>query len=128
MNEPEWLELEILLDVHAEQLALFGGSDGLRDLGILESALARPINKFAHGETDLASLAAAYAFGIARNHPFVDGNKRVAFASILVFLGLNGLELNAPPADATAVILAIAAGEIEEDELARWIADNLGRS
>ena len=128
MNEPEWLELEILLDVHAEQLALFGGSDGLRDLGILESALARPINKFAYGETDLASLAAAYAFGIARNHPFVDGNKRVAFASILVFLGLNGLELNAPPADATAVILAIAAGEIEEDELARWIADNLGRS
>ena len=128
MNEPEWLEQEILLDVHAEQLALFGGSDGLRDLGILESALARPINKFAHGETDLASLAAAYAFGIARNHPFVDGNKRVAFASILVFLGLNGLELNAPPADATAVILAIAAGEIEEDELARWIADNLGRS
>ena len=128
MNEPEWLELEILLDVHAEQLALFGGSDGLRDLGILESAVARPINKFAHGETDLASLAAAYAFGIARNHPFVDGNKRVAFASILVFLGLNGLELNAPPEDATAVILAIAAGEIEEDELARWIADNLGRS
>ena len=128
MNEPEWLELEILLDVHAEQLALFGGSDGLRDLGILESALARPINKFAHGETDLASLAAAYAFGIARNHPFIDGNKRVAFASILVFLGLNGLELNAPPEDATAVILAIAAGEIEEDELARWIADNLGRS
>ena len=128
MNEPEWLELEILLDVHAEQLALFGGSDGLRDLGLLESALARPINKFAHGETDLASLAAAYAYGIARNHPFVDGNKRVAFASILVFLGLNGLELNAPPEDATAVILAIAAGEIEEDELARWIADNLGRS
>ena len=125
MNEPEWLELDILLDVHAEQLALFGGSDGVRDHGLLESAVARPINKFTYGETDLAPLAAAYAFAIARNHPFVDGNKRVAFASILVFLGLNGIELDAPPEEATAVILAVAAGDIEEDALARWINDNL---
>ncbi len=75
MKEPEWLEIGIVLDFHAEQLALFGGAGGVRDLGLLESALARPINKFVRGETDFAALAAAYGFGIARNHPFVDGNK-----------------------------------------------------
>ena len=128
MKEPELLSVNILLDVHAEQLALFGGADGVRDPGLLESALARPVNKFAYGEADLASLAAAYAFGIARNHPFVDGNKRVAFASILVFLGLNGFDLDAAPEEATAVMLALAAGEIEEDALARWIGDNLDKS
>jgi death-on-curing protein len=126
MNEPEWLELEIVLDFHAEQLALFGGADGMRDLALLESALSRPINKFAYGETDLAALAAAYGFGIARNHPFVDGNKRTAFASIVVFLGLNGIELDAPPEAATAVMLSLAAGEIGEDDLARWISANTG--
>jgi len=125
VKEPEWLSVDILLDVHAEQLALFGGSDGVRDVGLLESALARPVNKFAYGETDLAPLAAAHAFGIARNHPFLDGNKRVAFASILVFLGLNGWDLDAPPEEATAVMLALAAGEIEEDVFTRWIGDNL---
>jgi death on curing protein len=124
MSEPEWLELEIVLDFHAEQLALFGGADGLRDLALLESALARPINKFAYGETDLAVLAAAYGFGVARNHPFVDGNKRTAFASVIVFLGLNGIELDAPPETATAIMLSLAAGEIGEDDLARWIAAN----
>ena len=85
MTEPDWLELDIVLDFHAEQLALFGGPDGIRDLGLLESALARPQNKFAYGETDLAALAASYGFGIARNHPFVDGNKRTALASMIVF-------------------------------------------
>ena len=124
MIEPEWLDAHIVLDIHAEQLALFGGGDGLRDLGLLESALARPLNKFAYGETDLAALAAAYAFGIARNHPFVDGNKRAAFGSMLVFLGLNGIDLDVPPQDATAIILALAAGDIEEDGLVRWIRDN----
>jgi death-on-curing protein len=122
--ELEWLDIDIVLDIHAEQLALFGGGDGLRDRGLLESALARPLNKFAYGETDLAVLAAAYAFGIARNHPFVDGNKRAAFASMIVFLGLNGVEFDVPPADATAIILQLAAGELEEDGLARWIRDN----
>ena len=97
MNEPEWLDVNIVLDVHAEQLALFGGPDGIRDLGLLESALARPLNKFAYGETDLAALAAAYAFGIAKNHPFVDGNKRAAFASMIVFLGITGIDLIVPP-------------------------------
>src|ERR1700736_3486880 len=115
MNEPIWLDVEILIDLHAEQLALFGGPDGIRDQGMLESALGRPINKFAYGETDLAALAAAYAFGIAKNHPFVDGNKRAAFASIIVFLGINGIDLIVPPEQATAVILALAAGENGEE-------------
>lgn len=125
MSEPLWLDTSIVLDVHAEQLALFGGADGVRDVGLLESALARPVNKFAYGETDLAVLAAAYAFGIVRNHPFVDGNKRAAFASIIVFLGLNGIDFDVPPAAATAIILGSAAGEINEGGLARWIADNM---
>ena len=125
MSEPIWLDSSIVLDVHAEQLALFGGADGVRDLGLLESALGRPLNKFAYGETSLAALAAAYAFGIARNHPFVDGNKRAAFASIIVFLGLNGIDFDVPPEAATAIILGMAAGEIDEDGLARWIGDNL---
>src|SRR3954468_2603328 len=97
MTEPEWLDVNIVLDVHAEQLALFGGADGIRDLGLLESALARPNNKFAYGEGDLAALVAAYAFGLARNHPFVDGNKRAAFGSIIVFLGLNGIDFDVAP-------------------------------
>jgi len=124
MTEPQWLDTDIVLDIHAEQLALFGGGDGMRDLGLLEAALARPLNKFAYGETDLATLAAAYAFGIARNRPFVDGNKRAAFGSMIVFLGLNGIDLDVPPEDATAIILEVAAGEIDEDGLARWLRDN----
>ncbi len=125
MTEPEWLDIGIVLDFHAEQLALFGGADGVRDLGLLESALARPINKFAYGETDLAVLTAAYGFGIARNHPFVDGNKRTALASMIVFLGLNRLDLVAPQEEATAIVLGLAAGEIREDVLASWIADHV---
>jgi death-on-curing protein len=124
VNEPEWLDVNIMLDIHAEQLALFGGADGVRDLGLLESALARPLNKHAYGETDLAALAAAYGFGIAKNHPFVDGNKRAAFASIVVFLGLNGIDFMVPPENATAMILSLAAGEVSEQSLARWIRDN----
>lgn len=124
MNEPRWLDIDIVLDFHAEQLALFGGADGLRDRGLLESALARPINKFAYGELDLAALAAAYGFGIARNHPFVDGNKRTALASMIVFLGLNRTDLDVPQEAATAIVLGLAAGEITEEQLARWIADH----
>ena len=128
MTEPEWLNIEIMLDVHAEQLALFGGADGVRDPGLLESALARPINKFAYGETDLASLAAAYAFGIARNHPFVDGNKRAAFASLIVFLGLNGIDFAPRPEAATAIMLSLAASELGEEGIGRWIRDNWPKS
>jgi death-on-curing protein len=116
--------VEILIDLHAEQLALFGGPDGIRDQGMLESALGRPINKFTCGETDLAALTAAYAFGIARNHPFVDGNKRAAFGALIVFLGLNEIDFLVPPESATAMILSLAAGEVDEEGLTRWIRDN----
>jgi death on curing protein len=122
VSEPRWLEIDLVLDFHAEQLALFGGPEGVRDLGLLESALARPINRFAYGETDLAALAAAYCFGIAKNHPFVDGNKRTALASMIVFLGLNRVDLDARQEEAAAIVLALAAGETTEDVLARWIA------
>jgi death-on-curing protein len=125
VNEPAWLDISIVLDFHAEQLALFGGADGVRDVGLLESALARPINKLAYGESDLAVLAAAYGFGIARNHPFVDGNKRTALASMIVFLGLNRIDVDAPPEEATAIILGLAAGEIGEEALAHWIGDHI---
>lgn len=124
MNEPIWLDVEILIDLHAEQLALFGGPDGIRDQGMLESALGRPINKFTCGETDLAALAAAYAFGIARNHPFVDGNEPAAFGAMIVFLGLNDIDFLVPPESATAMILSLAAGEVNEEGLTRWIRDN----
>ena len=124
MSEPEWLDIDIVIDIHAEQLALFGGADGVRDRGLIESALGIPQHKFAYEESDLAALAAAYAFGIAKNHPFVDGNKRTAFASMLVFLGLNGIDFDVPPQDATVMIMALAGGEVSEESLTRWIRDN----
>jgi death on curing protein len=127
MSEVEWLDVNIMLDVHAEQLALFGGPDGVRDVGLLASALARPVNKFAYGERDVSAVAAAYAYGIAKNHPFIDGNKRAAFASIIVFLGLNGIDFVVAPEEATAVILSLAAGEVSEEALARWIGDSLSK-
>lgn len=123
MSEPRWLTLEEVLVAHDRQIARFGGPHGIRDLGALESALGRPVNKFAYGETDLASLAAAYAFGIARNHPFIDGNKRAAFVALMMFPRLNDLRFAPPPAEATAAILGLAAGEISEESLARWIRD-----
>jgi len=125
MNEPEWLDIDIVLDFHAEQLALFGGADGTRDRGLLESALARPRNKFTYGETNIAALAAAYGFGIARNHPFVDGNKRTALAAMIVFLALNKFDLEAPQEAATAIVLGMAAGEVTETVLAGWITDHV---
>ena len=124
MSEPVWLDLSMVMDAHSEQLASFGGGDGIRDEGQLESALARAPNKWAYGETDLAALAAAYAFGISRNHPFVDGNKRTAFTAIVMFLGLNDRSFVPRPADATAAMLALAAGDIDEEVLARWVGDN----
>jgi death-on-curing protein len=128
MNEPVWLDVDIILDIHTEQLALFGGGDGLRDPGLLESALSRPMNKHAYGSEDIAELAAAYAFGLAKNHPFIDGNKRVAFAAIIVFLGLNDIDFDVPAAEATAIILDLAAGSVSEDGLTRWIRDNLPKT
>ena len=113
------------VEFHDEQLREFGGPAGLRDAGLLGSALGRPQNKRSYGETELAKLAAAYAFGIARNHPFVDGNKRAALLWIVVFLGLNGLNFVADNAEAVVMIQGLAAGEIDEDGLGRWISDNL---
>lgn len=124
MSEPLWLAVDLVQNIHSEQLALYGGPEGVRDAGLLESALMRPVNRFAYGETDLAALAAAYAFGIARNHPFIDGNKRVAFLAMMTFLRLNGIPFAPSEALAAAAILALAAGEVDEEGLTRWIRDN----
>jgi death-on-curing protein len=124
MREPIWLRLEVILAAHDEQLAEHGGGAGVRDPGLLESALARPLNLFAYGDPSLPTLAAAYAFGIARNHPFVDGNKRTAAVAAELFLGLNGLDLTADDVDLVRTFLALAAGEISEEELAAWIDRN----
>lgn len=126
-NEPFWLDSEMLIDMHHEQLMQFGGPEGIRDRGMLDSALGRPQNKFAYGERDMAALAAAYAFGIARNHPFVDGNKRAAFHAMMVFLRVNGIAFAPSQAEATVIILDLAAGEVNEDGLTRWIRDNWPR-
>ena len=124
MSEPIWLTRQIIVAIHDEQLAIHGGASGLRDEGMLESALDRPRNKWAYENAELAELAAAYAFAIARNHPFVDGNKRTSLLAIYTFLGLNGFDFVVPEAEAAAVILAMAAGEVSEEGLTRWIRDN----
>jgi death on curing protein len=124
VSEIVWLTADLVQAIHALQLRLFGGPPGLRDLGALESALDRPRNRAAYGEPDLAELAAAYAFGIARNHPFVDGNKRAALLALVTFLGLNEVDFVADEAQAVVMILGLAAGEIDEGGLARWVRDN----
>ncbi len=111
-------------ELHAEQLKLHGGASGLRDEGMLESALARPEQKHHYGENDLFVLAAAYLFGIAKNHPFMDGNKRIAFVAADTFLYFNGLSLEADQFDVIACVLAVAAGEIDEDGAARFLRDH----
>jgi death on curing protein len=118
MSEPIWLDVDEIIDMHAEQLAIFGGPEGVRDRGLLESAISRP------EQTDMAALAAAYAYGLARNHAFVDGNKRIAFHAMMVFLRSNGVAFAPEPAHATAIILSLAAGEVSEESLTRWIRDN----
>lgn len=125
MNEPFWLTRQMIVAIHDEQLAIHGGASGLRDKGMLESALDRPKNKWSYENADLAELAAAYAFGIARNHPFVDGNKRTSLLALYTFLGVNGIEFVVPEAEAAAMILSLAAGEVSEQSLVRWIRDNL---
>ncbi len=124
MSEPRWLTEHQVILIHAEQLATFGGPPGLRDPGMLGSALDRPRNKWAYGERDLAKLAAAYAYGVARNHPFVDGNKRAAFMCMILFLRKNGVRFAPAEAEATQAMLDLAAGDVEEDGLSRWIRDN----
>jgi death-on-curing protein len=122
MSEPFWLTRQMIEAIHEEQLAIHGGAAGLRDEGMLESALDRPKNKWS--SADLVDLAAAYAFGIARNHPFVDGNKPTSLLALYTFLGVNDIDFDVPEAQAAAMILALAAGEVEEDGLTRWIRDN----
>jgi len=124
MKEPVWLPRKLVLALHALAIKEFGGSYGIRDEGMLESALARPRNQIAYGEPSLFALAAAYAYGLSKNHAFVDGNKRVAFAAIDVFLQLNGHELVASDVEATVVMQDLAAGALGERELAAWIAAN----
>ena len=124
MSEPRWLGYGEVVAVHSRQLRRFGGAVGLRDDGALRSALDRPVNKWAYEQASLAELAAAYAFGLAKNHAFVDGNKRIAFMAMMLFLRRNGIAFAPDPAQATAVILGLAAGEISETSLTRWIRDN----
>lgn len=118
-----WLTREILTAIHAELIAEHGGPTGLRDESVLESALARPRQRATYGEPDLAELAAAYGFGLCRNHPFLDGNKRISLAAIDVFLRLNGAHLIASEVDAAATILELAAGDLDEEALATWIRE-----
>jgi death-on-curing protein len=116
-----WLSADVLLAVHEEQLAEHGGAAGVRDLGLFQSALARPQNLAAHGDPDVAALAASYGVGLARNHPFVDGNKRTAFVAVELFLALNGHELVADDATCVLTLLAVAAGTLDEPAFAAWL-------
>ncbi|HUB84092.1 MAG TPA: type II toxin-antitoxin system death-on-curing family toxin [Rhizomicrobium sp.] len=122
MSEPVWLNRFALELLHSESIAEHGGADGLRDEGLFESALARPVNLHAYESvTDPARLAASYAFGLAKNHAFVDGNKRIAFIAAALFLRLNGMRLVADQAEATLVVLSVASGAFSEGELTAWI-------
>ena len=123
--EPRWLDVDVALAVHDRQLAEHGGGTGVRDQGMLESALARPINAWSYGVDDPAALAAACAFGVARNHPFVDGNKRTAWVLARLFLMLNGHKLGFKAPDAIAAMLALAAGELNEEAMADWFRGHL---
>ena len=117
-----WISRELILAVHDEMLAQYGGASGIRDEGLLESALARPVNRAVYGEPDIAELAALYAIAIARNHPFVDGNKRAAFGAMTLFLSLNGLELESPEVEAAEIMLKMAGHYIEDEEFSAWVA------
>ncbi|MCA1468207.1 type II toxin-antitoxin system death-on-curing family toxin [Bradyrhizobium sp. IC3195] len=123
-QEPLWVTYEQAVAIHGRQLRRFGGAPGLRDEGMLRSALERPINEWRSEQAPLDELAAAYAFGLAKNHAFVDGNKRIAFMAMMAFLRKNGVAFSPDPAEATTIILSIAAGEVSEESLTRWIRDN----
>lgn len=116
-----WIEPNVIWAVHEEQLAEHGGASGVRDAGLLESALARPRNLVSYGQPDAADLAAAYGFGLARNHPFIDGNKRTAFVAVELFLALNGWSLTIDDANCVLTMLSLAAGELSEAGLANWV-------
>jgi death-on-curing protein len=125
MTEPKWLGVEAVLVMHEEQLAEHGGATGIRDLGLLESALARPRNAWSYGQDDLVALGALYAAGVMRNHAFVDGNKRTGFLAAYSFLYINGLEIVADEAEVIVQCLSLAASEIDEAEFAAWLRENV---
>jgi len=127
MTEPVWIRMDVVLAVHQRQLAEHGGEQGIRDAALLESALARPRNLLADGEgdVDVPRPAAAYAFGLAKNHPFVDGNKRVAWVICRTFLKLNGCDVDAPKQETYTAVMQLAEGSLSEDELAEWIRRHL---
>jgi death on curing protein len=127
VNEPSfwhWVDREVLLVLHDESLAEHGGGIGIRDMGLLESALMRPENLAVYGKPDYAELAAAYGYGLAKNHPFIDGNKRAAFLAVGLFLYINGYRLTATQGDATRAVLGLASGELREEEFAQWIREH----
>jgi len=124
VSQFRWIDKQLLVTLHDESLALHGGASGIRDEGLLDSALNRAVNLAMYGNPDFAELAAAYGVGLAKNHAFVDGNKRAAFLSIGLFLGLNGYRLKATQVDATLTMLAVAAGEIDEQNFAGWTRKN----
>jgi death-on-curing protein len=119
-----WLSHELVLAIHDEQLAVHGGSSGLPDDGLLQSALARPLNRAGYGHPDIVELAALYALAIARNHPFIDGNKRTAYVALETFLILNGCRFPASDAEAVVATLAMAAGEMSDDGFTQWVRDH----
>ena len=124
-REPEWLSRDVVLTIHSEQIALYGGASGVRDESLLDAALARPKNLRAYGSASLVELgAAAYAVGIVRNHPFVDGNKRTAFLAMYTFLVRNGLEMIATEAEVATAMLELAGGSIDESSFARWLREH----
>ena len=124
MKEPVWVFREVVLVLHEQSLAQFGGSAGVRDEGLLDSALGRPQHRFAYGKPTLFDLAASYAFGLVKNHPFIDGNKRTGFIVAVTFLELNGLRFGASEVDATVRTLALAAGEMSETAYSAWLKAN----
>lgn len=123
-----WVDAKVLLAAHDEQLEEHGGAAGIRDRGLFESAMARPQNLAAYGDPDVAALAAAYGFGIAKNHAFVDANKRTAFVALELFLALNGFLLTADDRQCVIVMLSVASGVFSEEELADWIRRHIERS
>ncbi|MCY1164646.1 death-on-curing family protein [compost metagenome] len=121
----KWVNRQVLLLLHDESLAEHGGSPGLRDEGLLDSALARPLNLALYGQPDVADLAASYGVGLAKNHAFVDGNKRAAFLAVGMFLAVNGYRLHATQADATWTVMDVAAGTMDEPAFAQWLRDHI---
>jgi death-on-curing protein len=122
--EPAWVTYDQVIAMHSRQLRRFGGAAGLRDDGMLRSALERPINKWHYEQAGLPELAASHAFGLAKNHAFVDGNKRIAFMTMMAFLRKNGVGFSPDQAQATTMMIALAAGEVSEESLTRWLRDN----